>query len=260
MADSNRTKTVVVRRAPKSPAINVVCTKERIEEAKRLDSRHCWIAEAIKEAAPYLTNIIVDTATCRGTDADKGLRYIYLTPQITRNAIYRFDYGHDVEEFSFQLRGAQVKGVKRKDGAKKHITKESWQKVKDRVRKISSEEGIKLRVISDEMGVNGSTLRTVLSSNDVPTTVNVDKIEKWVLKHTGEKPAPRIKSRADQASGPARLRAWNPKQREQPEIIGGAHPRVDINLTLRQFGLRQLNWKIPGTETHIDPPSLRPEE
>jgi hypothetical protein len=93
------------------------------------------------------------------------------------------------------------------------------------------------------MGVAPGTLQSRLADNDIPTSINANKMEKWVLKHTGEKPAPRMKSQTDQASGPARIRSFKSTKRELPEIIGGGHPPVDVNLAHRQYGLRQLDWK-----------------
>lgn len=242
--------------------IKVVCTEEKIKDAEQRDSKHCWIAEAIREAAPYLTNITVDTATCRGTDEDKGLRYVYLTPQAPRNAIYMFDHGLKVDGFVFYLRHAQVFGVRRKDGAKKRMSAENWRKTKEQIKNLRSQKGLLWADVAKEMGVSEGTLQGRLSDNDIPTKINVDKMEKWVLKQTGEKPAPRRKSLAEHASGPARIRPIDPTHREQPEIIGGKEPVFDETLRLRQFGLRQLDWKIPGTETTLripDYPPLREE-
>jgi hypothetical protein len=262
MASSNHTpKSNIVYRAPKSPSVTVVLTQEKIDQAVRRDSQHCWISETIAETIPNTANVETDTATIRWTDPDKGLRYIYLTPQEVRNAIYRFDEGLPIQAFSFHLRFAQVRGVRRKDGAKKRMTVENWQKIKRQIRKISSEKGLKMTAIAEEMKIAYGTLQARLHDNHVPTEANIDKIEKWVLKHTGEKPAPRVKSQADRASGPGRLRSWNPKKGKEAEIIGGAHPaRAGVNLRLRQHGLRQLHWKIPNTETHINPYPYSTEE
>lgn len=255
MADSPYT-----RRAPRSPNLTVVLTLEKIEESIRRDSKHCWIAEAIKEQFPFLTNVLVDTATIRASHPDKGLRYIYLTPQIARNGIYRYDHGEPVEPFSFQLRAAHVRGIRSKDGAKKRMSFDTWQKMKKQIQKISSEEGLKMTTIAKEMKIPYGTLQARIHDDQIPTATNANKIEKWVLARTGEKPAPRVTSLADKASGRARIRAWNPKMREQPEIIGGGEPVKAMHLSTRQFGLRQLNWKIPGTETTLRPPPLHPSQ
>jgi len=66
------------------------------------------IAEAIKIARPGAKSISVDLATIRYTNAEKGVRYTYLTPRIAQVQLVRFDQGKTPDPFEFQLRRGQV--------------------------------------------------------------------------------------------------------------------------------------------------------
>jgi hypothetical protein len=77
--------------------------EEIIARACQKDSRHCMVAEAIKEANPKWKNIEVDLAVIRWTNPRTRKRYTALTPQSIRNAIFDFDQGRPVEPFVFNL-------------------------------------------------------------------------------------------------------------------------------------------------------------
>jgi hypothetical protein len=66
------------------------------------------IAEAVRSAVPDARSVSVDLQTIRFTDAERGLRYVYLTPRIGQMALVDFDQGRLPEPFSMQLRGGQV--------------------------------------------------------------------------------------------------------------------------------------------------------
>jgi hypothetical protein len=93
---------------PRGPQLTIELTKELIETAKRRDSSHCMIAEAIKEAYPSAQRISVDIITARFSDPDRGLRYTYLMPRRAQVALIDFDQGNEVETCRFRLRNAQV--------------------------------------------------------------------------------------------------------------------------------------------------------
>jgi hypothetical protein len=223
--------------------VTITVTQEIIETSIKRESQHCPIAETIAATVPRATNVLVDTATIRWTDPDKGLRYIYLTPIVAREAIFAIDRGDPVEPFAFYLRSAQVRGVRRKDGVNATISFEDWKNLKEKIRKICKEKG---KTIASVLDNDIHVPRNSLYSAYIPIAATVDKIEEWILKETGEKPTPRIKSQAERASGKARIRSWNPKKAEFPEIIGGAHPPVDFMLSYRQYGLRALrrHWRV----------------
>jgi hypothetical protein len=100
--------------------INV--TRELVERATQRDSRHCMIAEAIKEAHPHYTHILVDLATIRWSNPRTGNRYVCLTPVAAGNALVAFDQGEPIEPFSFSIQTMQVTPmaipVKREDGTR----------------------------------------------------------------------------------------------------------------------------------------------
>lgn len=88
------------------PIIEV--TADLIEQAKRRDSSHCMIAEAIKLAIPDAKRVSVDLATIRYTDR-KGRRIVHLTPRPAQVALLMFDNGEPLGPFSVSLvRPAQV--------------------------------------------------------------------------------------------------------------------------------------------------------
>lgn len=65
------------------------------------------IAEAIREANPEWTKILVDLQTIRWTNRRTKMRYIALTPEIAAAALVNFDQGREIEPFSFRLRTFQ---------------------------------------------------------------------------------------------------------------------------------------------------------
>lgn len=84
-----------------APRPTVQVTRQIIEAAKRRDSSHCMIAEAIKLAVPNATSVAVDLQTIRWTDRERNLRYIYLTPRIGQINLVKFDQGdEDIEPFT----------------------------------------------------------------------------------------------------------------------------------------------------------------
>lgn len=228
-------------RAPRAPQVTISVTKEIIDTAIRRDSKNCMIAETIAATVPNARNILVDTSTIRWSDRDKGLRYTYQTPTIVRDSIFKFDFGHEVEPFSFLLRGAWVSGI-RGSRETKRIPLANWEKIKEDVRDLREKRGLEWTEVANEMGIVPSTLGSKLSLNAPPPGLaNIDKIESWVLKQTGEKPAPRVNTQAHQVAGPMRVRS---EKRKNPELIGGRPPTTPANMTLRQYGLRAFDWKM----------------
>jgi hypothetical protein len=85
------------------PKIEVHATADLLDRAMRKDSLNCFVAEAIKAAAPQFTKITVDLQFIRLTDPTKRLRYLYATPRSAQMAIIAFDQGIAPEPFSFTL-------------------------------------------------------------------------------------------------------------------------------------------------------------
>ncbi len=100
---------MTVQRGQRAPRPNIVITDALIEQAKRRDSGHCMIAEAVKAAVPHARSVSVDLASIRWTDPESALRYTFLTPRVAQLALVQFDQGDEnIEPFSFRLRGALV--------------------------------------------------------------------------------------------------------------------------------------------------------
>lgn len=77
-----------------SPRLAVPVKERHIEDAVRRKSSHCMISEAIKEAYPTARQVLVDLQSIRFSLPEKGLRYLYWTPQIAQQAIVDFDQGN----------------------------------------------------------------------------------------------------------------------------------------------------------------------
>lgn len=91
--------------------MKITVRKEHIENAKRKDSHHCMIADAIRDC----TNgqyIRVDVQSIQFSDVKSGERFIYLTPPIAQNAIIRWDKGIEVQPFSFEIHDPKIKKVR----------------------------------------------------------------------------------------------------------------------------------------------------
>jgi len=86
----------------------VTITPELLERGVKKDSRHCVIAEAIKEQNPHFKNILVDLQTIRWTNPRTGKRYICLTPEVASSLLVAFDQGHEIEPVAFALRPTQI--------------------------------------------------------------------------------------------------------------------------------------------------------
>ena len=84
---------------PTAYAISV--SRETIERATQRDSRHCMIAEAIRDARPDAQFVSVDIQTIRFSIPFKRIRCTYLTPRIAQLALVRFDQGRSLEPFQF---------------------------------------------------------------------------------------------------------------------------------------------------------------
>lgn len=96
------------KKYPKSPKVTISITKELIEASKVRNSSHCMIAQAVKEAFPTASRVMVDLQSVRFTDPKKGLRYTYLTPERAKNALIEFDQGRIPPPFTCTLAKAHI--------------------------------------------------------------------------------------------------------------------------------------------------------
>jgi hypothetical protein len=83
----------------------VSVSEKTIATAERADSRHCMIADAIRESFPDqdLSGVSVDLQTIRWSDRKRGERITFLTPPMAQDALIDFDQGITNEPFEFRL-------------------------------------------------------------------------------------------------------------------------------------------------------------
>lgn len=84
--------------------MKVKISKKHIEEAVRGNSRHCMIADAIREQfGDEVKQVIVDAQSIRWTDPVKDLRYTYMTPPEAQAKLIAFDAGKEVQPFTIEI-------------------------------------------------------------------------------------------------------------------------------------------------------------
>lgn len=76
-----------------APILEVSVSDENWGKAKQASSGGCLIADAIKRQYPHLSGVVVDMATIRASDREKGQRYTWLTPPIGQHLLLSFDQG-----------------------------------------------------------------------------------------------------------------------------------------------------------------------
>jgi len=87
--------------------VKITVRREHIESARRKDSHHCMIADAIREQL-NVQFILVDTQSIRFSDPAIQERLTYFTPPEAQRQILRWDRGIKVQPFVFEL-GSPVK-------------------------------------------------------------------------------------------------------------------------------------------------------
>src|SRR4029077_405620 len=109
------------------PRYDISVAETIIEKACQRNSRHCMIAEAIKEQIPGAINVVVDMMTIRFSIPEKGFRYTFHTPPLAQDALARFDRGIAVDPFTVRLKNghatSMVKHVRETDGPRIKKTK-----------------------------------------------------------------------------------------------------------------------------------------
>jgi hypothetical protein len=219
MADADNTPTASAPtrsrhyRRPPSPHITVSVNQEQIDNAIRRDSRHCWIAEAIKTVVPDMTAVTVDLQTIRFTDPEKRLRYSYLTPHSCHIALIDFDRGIQPEPFTFTLRrAAQVTRGGRPKGSKNGVhksTKESRAAYERTRSKIRAE---------------------IYASADEVFTAPAEQRERVI--RAMEDPEANL--------GPAMVFPPPNGNKNDPPVVVGGKPAPGNIARTRRFGLREL--------------------
>lgn len=88
-------------------------TDQDIARAKRNNSHHCVVTQAIARMIPDAARIEVDTQSIRFTRAQSGARHVYLTPYAVQGYVIAFDAGEPIEPFSFRLDHHRMLHVRR---------------------------------------------------------------------------------------------------------------------------------------------------
>jgi hypothetical protein len=97
------------------PNIDIHVTAEIIKTACHRRSRHCMIADAIRNHIPSATNIEVDLMTIRYSMPERGLRYIFHTPRKPQMALIHFDRGRCPVPFKFRLHSGHIVSMRTGD-------------------------------------------------------------------------------------------------------------------------------------------------
>lgn len=116
--------------------MKIIVRKEHIEEAKRKDSHHCMIADAIRTqlGAQFIS---VDVQSIRYNDPTTRERLIFLTPHIAQNAILRWDRGVMIQPFAFYLeRPVKITPIRQKWTGKKSTLQKARKKYEMTTRKL----------------------------------------------------------------------------------------------------------------------------
>ena len=136
------------------PTHSIAITEEIINKACRRDSRHCMIAEAIREQIQGATFIAVDMMTIRFSVPEKGLRFSYHTPPLAQDALARFDRGIEVDPFTIKLKNghaiSMVQHVKENDGVSRRKKKIHDLGPKKMKIKHGGKHGIETEIIGGE--------------------------------------------------------------------------------------------------------------
>jgi len=102
MAKTDATATTPPAAAVKHQTL-ITVSQEDIAAAKKGNSGHCMIADAIRRANGNAKNVSVDVQTVRWTDRRNGIRYVWLTPVTAQEALIKFDQGIAPSPFAFRL-------------------------------------------------------------------------------------------------------------------------------------------------------------
>lgn len=83
--------------------MKIKVAQEFIDNAKRKDSHHCMIADALAATVPGAKYVFVDVQTIRWTDPATRQRFICLTPPKAQVNIINWDQGEAVAPFEINI-------------------------------------------------------------------------------------------------------------------------------------------------------------
>jgi hypothetical protein len=199
------------------------------------------IAEAVKLAAPWATNVLVDLQSVRMTDKTRGLRYSYLTPRRGQLALISFDQGKKPKPFTMELAQGAVRRAKHYP--RRGEPPPSLDERREIIAKVQAkrrEDHLSLQDLGDLTDIAETSLERYVSA----TTPNVfgrdiaDRLKAWVE----GRPVPKRPHAVPPSlvSGKTRLRPAGQGSRAAPEVIGGREPPVGNIARRRGFGLRSM--------------------
>jgi hypothetical protein len=211
--------------------------QRHIDEAMEKNSSHCATAEAIREQVKEARFVSVDLQTIRWSDANKGLRYVFLTPHaIQGDVIVPFDQGEreNCKPVTVRMKPAFVT----KCGKKRTHTPDPEQ-LKD----------LGLRVAAEQPHLSKGTVLPTVGK-----TPEESPAERTITATMMGDPGPG-QSALDHRNGAGRIVPPPPHKRREPRMarakvsaaskgvipttLGGKLPPVSV-LSRREFGLRAL--------------------
>lgn len=225
---------------PQTPKVDVYVDEKTINEAVVRNSSHCMIAEAVKKALPYARGVLVDLQSIRLTDADRGLRYTYLTPRGAQLALIAFDQGEKPKPFRMHLAKGSVRRAQHKAASKK-----DWDvPLADRLRIISalqdarSKRKATLEQIGDATDIAPRSVERYVSADPpVFSRMVAEKLDAWAAGRAIPHKRPNAVA-PSLVSGRARLREQH--DRSAPEVVGGKSPPIGNLAKRRGFGLHSM--------------------
>jgi hypothetical protein len=193
-----------------SPTLTIKITEAQHAKAVASHSGACLIADAIEEQYPALSRVMVDMATVRATDSERGERYIYLTPPAAQHVLLAYDQGwpHTIDQVIVK-RAVQIVPVLR---GGKHSAAATAERRAERISRLEAKE---------------------------QTTEGLTTNERRVLRRARNAPPP---VERPSAYGPATIKdgpggALSTVIGGRPPVLGPAHPNL-LRGRNRHFGAK----------------------
>lgn len=227
--------------APRSPRFWVTVDAKTIATAIERNSSHCMIADAVKLAAPWASNVLVDLQSVRMTDKVRGLRYTYMTPRHAQLALIDFDRGVKPKAFKMSLGGGAVRRAKHYPRRGEPVpTLDERREIIRKVQERRAQDSTTLKQLGDATDIAERSLQLYTSA----TNPNVfgrdvaDRLSAWAEDRPVPK-RPRVVA-PSLVSGPARLREGEKGKRAAMEVVGGRDPPIGNIARRRGFGLHSM--------------------
>ena len=215
---------------PTAPRIKVEITAERIANSIKRDSRHCMISEAVKEAAPFASDVRTDVAFIRVRNPERRLDYHYATPKIAVKALVDWDEGIEIEPFTFTI--GKATHITRYRGPDSNVSPEERQQRKaERQRRNDKIKRETVATEPDQFASGEHRARLAAAIKDPTLTL-----------------------------GPAiALPPSNGNRNSIPTLVGGRAPaRYPQLMSTRKFGLREFGNRYRTQSKQESEPDVTP--